>query len=105
MGYVDYVRCILLVTLDQVDICMTIQKARKNILRSHTTGNSMRHLYELAKKVYLRCVFRNEALDATHLAEFNQIEGATYNPYTEPSMVAFGNHIQTKACMEIGWYV
>lgn len=62
------------------------EEARKNILRTHTTAVSSRMLYLLAKetqenefkpKKYFSIdrVFRNETLDATHLAEFHQIEG------------------------------
>lgn len=59
------------------------QEARKNILRTHTTAVSSRMLYLLAQekefkpKKYFSIdrVFRNETLDATHLAEFHQIEG------------------------------
>jgi phenylalanyl-tRNA synthetase alpha chain len=64
-------------------------EARKNILRTHTTCVSTRMLYKLAQqteftpKKYFSIdrVYRNEALDATHLAEFHQIEGlvADYN--------------------------
>eukprot|EP00053_Salpingoeca_punica_P010537 m.94789 g.94789 ORF g.94789 m.94789 type:complete len:495 (+) comp15423_c0_seq1:108-1592(+) len=57
-------------------------EAEKNILRTHTTAISSRMLYELAKKPFkpvkyfsIDRVFRNETLDATHLAEFHQIEG------------------------------
>lgn len=58
-------------------------EARKNILRTHTTAVSSRMLYLLAQqaefqpKKYFSIdrVFRNETLDATHLAEFHQIEG------------------------------
>lgn len=58
-------------------------EARKNILRTHTTAVSSRMLYKLAQqevftpKKYFSIdrVFRNETLDATHLAEFHQIEG------------------------------
>jgi len=65
-----------------------LEEAKKNILRTHTTAVSSRMLYKLAKdgfqpKKYFSIdrVFRNEALDATHLAEFHQIEGlvADYN--------------------------
>lgn len=60
-----------------------IKEAKKNILRTHTTVNSARHLYALGqsknfhpvKMFSIDRVFRNETLDATHLAEFNQIEG------------------------------
>lgn len=65
-------------------------EARKNILRTHTTAVSSRMLYLLAQqaqgftpKKYFSIdrVYRNETLDATHLAEFHQIEGlvADYN--------------------------
>jgi len=62
-------------------------EARKNLLRTHTTAVSARTLYQLAKdykatgvfkpKKYFSIdrVFRNETLDATHLAEFHQVEG------------------------------
>jgi len=57
-------------------------EARKNILRTHTTAVSTRMLYKLAQNEFKPCkyfsidrVFRNESLDATHLAEFHQIEG------------------------------
>lgn len=58
-------------------------EAKKNILRTHTTAVSSRMLYQLAQEGEFRPrkyfsidrVFRNETLDATHLAEFHQIEG------------------------------
>lgn len=58
-------------------------EARKNILRTHTTAVSSRMLYALAqqevftprKYFSIDRVYRNETLDATHLAEFHQIEG------------------------------
>jgi len=65
-----------------------IEEAKKNILRTHTTAVSSRMLYKLAQEGFtpkkyfsIDKVFRNEALDATHLAEFHQIEGlvADYN--------------------------
>lgn len=66
-----------------------IEEAQKNILRTHTTAVSARMLYKLAqnrefkpqKYFSIDRVFRNETLDATHLAEFHQIEGvvADYN--------------------------
>ncbi|XP_028678865.1 phenylalanine--tRNA ligase alpha subunit [Erpetoichthys calabaricus] len=60
-----------------------IEEAAKNILRTHTTAVSARMLYRLAqqkeftpvKYFSIDRVFRNETLDATHLAEFHQIEG------------------------------
>ncbi|KAK6202643.1 phenylalanyl-tRNA synthetase alpha chain [Scheffersomyces amazonensis] len=51
------------------------------VLRTHTTAISSRMLYNLAKDpkpirlFSIDRVFRNEAVDATHLAEFHQIEG------------------------------
>jgi len=59
------------------------EEAEKNILRTHTTAVSSRMLYKLSQqqpfkpKRYFSIdrVFRNETLDATHLAEFYQIEG------------------------------
>jgi len=66
-------------------------ESRKNLLRTHTTAVSSRTLYDLAllskkpasegggfkpgKYFSIDRVFRNEALDATHLAEFHQVEG------------------------------
>lgn len=57
-------------------------EARKNLLRTHTTACSARMLYALGQgefrpKKYFSIdrVFRNESLDATHLAEFHQVEG------------------------------
>lgn len=65
------------------------EEARKNILRTHTTAVSSRMLAKLAKEgqgkpakyFSIDRVYRNETLDATHLAEFHQIEGlvADYN--------------------------
>ncbi|KAH7282163.1 hypothetical protein KP509_35G015800 [Ceratopteris richardii] len=58
------------------------EEAEKNLLRTHTTAVSSRMLYALAQgkfspKKYFSIdrVFRNEAVDRTHLAEFHQIEG------------------------------
>ncbi|XP_053986445.1 phenylalanine--tRNA ligase alpha subunit isoform X2 [Hylaeus volcanicus] len=66
-----------------------LEEAQKNILRTHTTAVSTRMLYKLAQQddfkpvkfFSIDRVFRNETLDATHLAEFHQIEGviADYN--------------------------
>ena len=66
-----------------------IEETQKNILRTHTTAVSARMLYKLGqnqefipqKYFSIDRVFRNETLDATHLAEFHQIEGvvADYN--------------------------
>ncbi|TDG39219.1 hypothetical protein AWZ03_014358 [Drosophila navojoa] len=63
-------------------------EAEKNLLRTHTTAVSARTLYQLAtrpngfkpaKFFTIDKVFRNEALDATHLAEFHQVEGVIAN--------------------------
>ncbi|OIW08713.1 hypothetical protein TanjilG_03389 [Lupinus angustifolius] len=58
------------------------EEADKNLLRTHTTAVSSRMLYQLAQKPFtpkkyfsIDRVFRNEAVDRTHLAEFHQIEG------------------------------
>jgi phenylalanyl-tRNA synthetase alpha chain len=67
-----------------------MDEAMKNILRTHTTAVSSQMLYNLAnqeggfkpmKYFSIDRVFRNETLDATHLAEFHQCEGviADYN--------------------------
>ena len=62
--------------------------SRTQLLRTHTTAVSSRTLYALAQEAKrtgkpvrpqkyfsIDRVFRNEALDATHLAEFHQVEG------------------------------
>lgn len=56
------------------------QEAKRRILRTHTTALSARTLAKLGKgipKKYFAIgrVFRNEATDSTHLAEFCQVEG------------------------------
>lgn len=59
---------------------------RRRILRTHSTATSFRYLAELGEKqkqgenidgkyFYVATNFRNEAVDATHLAEFFQGEG------------------------------
>ena len=57
-------------------------EAMKNILRTHTTSVSTRTLYNAAHDPEgfkpIKCfsidrVFRNETMDATHLAEFHQV--------------------------------
>lgn len=60
-----------------------IKEAQKNLLRTHTTAVSSRTLKMISSEVPFRPrkffsidrVFRNEALDNTHLAEFHQVEG------------------------------
>ena len=55
------------------------EKADRPILRTHTTVSTIRHLYEDPEppvRVFsIEKVFRNEAIDSTHLPEFYQIEG------------------------------
>ncbi|ELQ74617.1 Phenylalanyl-tRNA synthetase, beta subunit [Trachipleistophora hominis] len=60
------------------------EESLKNVLRTHTTACSARMLYEIGqnkdnlhpiKLFSIDRVFRNESVDATHLAEFHQIEG------------------------------
>ena len=58
------------------------EETMKNILRTHTTAISSQMLYNLAQGEFkpmkffsIDRVFRNETLDATHLAEFHQVEG------------------------------
>lgn len=60
-----------------------IEEASKNLLRTHTTAVSARMLFKVAhekefkpvKLFSIDRVYRNETLDATHLAEFHQVEG------------------------------
>jgi len=61
----------------------SLEESKKNILRTHTTAVSSQMLYKLAKEsketgefkpmkyFSIDRVFRNETLDATHLAEFH----------------------------------
>ncbi|KAI9221367.1 tRNA synthetases class II core domain (F)-domain-containing protein [Blastocladiella britannica] len=60
------------------------EEAEKLLLRTHTTAVSSHMLYKLAtqpggfkpaKYFSIDRVFRNETVDATHLAEFHQVEG------------------------------
>jgi phenylalanyl-tRNA synthetase alpha chain len=76
--------------------CWKESEAAKNLLRTHTTAVSSRMLFKLAQEMEERKkngagndadafrpakyfsidrVFRNEAVDRTHLAEFHQVEG------------------------------
>jgi len=54
-------------------------EAEKALLRTHTTVNTIRYIAENPKipfKVFsIGRIFRNEAMDSTHLPEFTQIEG------------------------------
>ncbi len=54
--------------------------AKQLLLRTHTTATTFRYFGEKdikppAKHFYIGRIFRNEALDATHLNEFHQVEG------------------------------
>lgn len=54
--------------------------AKELILRTHTTATTFRYFSEKkiqppAKYFYVGRIFRNEAIDATHLPEFHQCEG------------------------------
>jgi phenylalanyl-tRNA synthetase alpha chain len=55
------------------------QEAERPLLRTHTTVNTIRYLSKHpeppAKVFSIGRIFRNEAIDATHLPEFMQIEG------------------------------
>lgn len=57
------------------------KECQKLVLRTHTTAISAAMLHQLAKNprptrlFSIDRVFRNEAVDATHLAEFHQVEG------------------------------
>ncbi len=62
------------------------EEAKKMVLRTHTTVISARTIADLKKSDWPakffaigRC-YRNEALDATHLFEFNQSEGIVVDP-------------------------
>lgn len=64
-----------------------VSEALRNVLRTHTTAVSARKLYEIGQHYQktgefkprrffsIDRVYRNETLDATHLCEFNQVEG------------------------------
>ncbi len=59
--------------------------AEKNILRTHTTVNSIKYLYDHREDSVIRVfmvgkVFRRENMDSTHLPEFHQIEGVMVEP-------------------------
>ena len=66
------------------------EESKKTILRTHTTATTFRYLANVnmfEKNVKTPCklfsinkVFRNEAIDRTHLPEFHQIEGVVAGP-------------------------
>ncbi|KAI5659759.1 hypothetical protein M9H77_28552 [Catharanthus roseus] len=100
------------------------EEANKNLLRTHTTAVSSRMLYALAqqpfapKKYYsIDRVFRNEAVDRTHLGTMIKTWNTfcflypgmsklrykpAYNPYTEPSMEIFSYHGGLQKWVEVG---
>jgi len=61
----------------------SLEESKKNILRTHTTAVSSQMLYKMSNEIKasgefkpmkyfsIDRVFRNETLDATHLAEFH----------------------------------
>jgi phenylalanyl-tRNA synthetase alpha chain len=60
------------------------EETSRLVLRTHTTSVSAAMLYQIAnqpggfkpaKLFSIDRVFRNESVDATHLAEFHQVEG------------------------------
>lgn len=57
----------------------SIEEAKKTILRTHTTANTIRYLSEHSdppQKVFIiGRNFRREAMDSVHLPEFTQVEG------------------------------
>ncbi len=55
----------------------SFEEARRLVLRTHTTALSSKTLYKEKEGKYFAIgrVFRNEAVDYKHLAEFHQIEG------------------------------
>ncbi|MEM3198263.1 MAG: phenylalanine--tRNA ligase subunit alpha [Thermoplasmata archaeon] len=66
--------------------------AIKNILRTHTTVNSIKYLYDHKDEKVIRVfmvgkVFRRENMDSTHLPEFHQIEGVMVEPNSNFSML------------------
>ena len=62
------------------------EEAKKNVLRTHTTGLSARTIAALkeselpAKFFAIGKCFRNETLDWSHLFEFDQVEGIVIDP-------------------------
>lgn len=79
-----------------------VSEALKNVLRTHTTAVSARKLYEIGQHYQktgefrprrffsIDRVYRNETLDATHLCEFNQVEGMVIDRH-----LTLGNLIAT----------
>ncbi len=70
-----------------------VKNSQDKLLRTHATSVSFRELEKLAKEggTHLRCimpgkVFRNEATDATHEAQFYQIDGFAVGPVGEVTL-------------------
>jgi phenylalanyl-tRNA synthetase alpha chain len=67
------------------------EEARRALLRTHTTVNTIRYLAEHpdppVKVFSVGPVFRNEALDSTHLPEFVQVEGIVMEEGASLSML------------------
>jgi phenylalanyl-tRNA synthetase alpha chain len=111
--------------------------AKKLVLRTHTTAVSFRTMARMllvppVKYFAIGRVFRNEAVDATHLPEFHQVEGIvidrdltfrdllgvikefylklgirvrfmpSYFPYTEPSVQIMAYHEKIGKWVEMG---
>lgn len=62
-------------------------KAKQLLMRTHSTATTFRYLYDKniknkdnAKYFSIGRIFRNEAIDATHLPEFHQAEGFVMAP-------------------------
>ncbi|MDI6887103.1 MAG: phenylalanine--tRNA ligase subunit alpha [Candidatus Thermoplasmatota archaeon] len=69
-----------------------LKEAEKIVLRTHTTTNTIKYLAEHSKEEQLKVFsigrnFRREAIDATHLPEFTQIEGICMEEGTNLAML------------------
>lgn len=84
------------------------EETSRLVLRTHTTSVSSAMLYELAqqegefqpaKMFSIDRVFRNEAVDATHLAEFHQVEGVIADRnLTLADLIGTSTHARATAC-------
>jgi len=68
------------------------EASKMALLRTHTTVNSIKYLYDHNKENVIRVftigrVFRRENMDSTHLPEFHQIEGIMTEPGSNFSML------------------
>ena len=82
-GFGSFGYCLLPHVIGRYGYEWNREEAMKNILRTHTTAVSTNELYKAAQDPSgfkpMKCfsidrVFRNETMDATHLAEFHQVE-------------------------------